>query len=167
LLGLSGRLGAGRGFAFVRYCARIQENSRVVHKAARAGAPTGGDRGKLQRVRSARSTASSRVSGFSVSSGSGVTEFAVCQDASFCGASGSVVGTSMLVGKWHSSDLKGCTRTSGRQTAHVGLSNFRLTHGGKVFRGSTPMWLWWKGENEGRARTGGVVAGQDALAGFR
>ena len=39
--------------------------------------------------------------------------------------------------------------------------------GGKVFGGSAAMWLWWKGENEGRARTGGVVAGQDALAGFR
>jgi hypothetical protein len=30
---------------------------------------------------------------------------------------------------------KGRTGTSGRQTAHVALSNFRLTHGGKVFWG--------------------------------
>ena len=37
-------------------------------------------------------------------------------------------GTSMLVGKWHSSNIKGRTRTSGRRTAHVGLSSFRLTH---------------------------------------
>jgi hypothetical protein len=30
---------------------------------------------------------------------------------------------------------KGRTRTSDRQTAHVGLSNFRLTHEGKAFAG--------------------------------